>query len=80
MHHIRGFDELGGTEDFSTNVLEWIIGCHQGLHLPEGKEIPEELVVSANNRKGVNGVNIRTRYAGGGRGGVRDQSEEYDSE
>jgi len=78
IHHIRGFDELGGTEDFSTEVLEWVIGAHQGVKIPEGREIPEEL--QQGNKKGVNGVSITKRYAGGRRGGVRETRNSYDDE
>lgn len=77
MHHIRGFDELGGTEDFSTESLEWLLGMHEGIHIPEGTEMPQEL---AGGGKGVNGVTIKTRYAGGKRGGVRESENIYDEE
>jgi hypothetical protein len=79
VHHIRGFDELGGSEDFSTDVLEWIIGCHQGIHMPEGKEMPDELA-NNNARRGVNGVTIKTKHTRGRRGGVREHVDEYDSD
>lgn len=76
MHHIRGFDELGGAEDFSTEALEWVIGAHQGVKIPEGREMPEEL--QQGGGKGVNGVSITKRYAGGRRGGVREAHNAYD--
>jgi len=75
VHHIRGFDELGGTEDFSTDALEWIIGCYEGIKMPEGKEMPEEFQTG---KKGVNGIKMSRRYAGGRRGGVREDENEYD--
>lgn len=77
VHHIRGFSELGDTEDFSTEALEWVIGNHEGIKLPEGKEMPDEL---KEGRRGVNGIKMRTRYAGGRRGGVRESYNEYDDE
>lgn len=77
MHHIRGFDELGGTEDFSTEALEWLVGMHGGIHQAEGADMPEEL---KQGRRGVNGVKIRTRYAGGRKGGVREDENEYQDE
>merc|ERR1739844_52269 len=43
LYHIRGFDELGGTEDFSTEALEWLLGVRGGIKVPEGQEMPEEL-------------------------------------
>ena len=75
VHHIRGFDELGGTEDFSTEALEWVLGAHGGIKLPEGREMPEELQVG---NRGVNGIKMSRRYAGGRRGGVREEENEYD--
>ena len=77
VHHIRGFDELGGTEDFSTKALKWLLGVYGGINQPEGAEAPEELQPG---RKGVNGVKIRSRYSGGKRGGVREEEHEYDSD
>jgi hypothetical protein len=76
-YHIRGFDELGGTEDFSIKALKWLIGVHGGINQAEGAEPPEEL---QGGRRGVNGVKIRSRYSGGKRGGVREEENEYDSD
>lgn len=74
VHHIRGFDEIGGGEDFSTEALEWVLGTHGAIKVPEGREMPEEL--QAGNR-GVNGIKMARRYAGGRRGGVREDVNEY---
>mmetsp|Transcript_18221 Transcript_18221/g.27661 ORF Transcript_18221/g.27661 Transcript_18221/m.27661 type:complete len:261 (-) Transcript_18221:329-1111(-) len=79
VHHIRGFDELGATEDFSTEALEWVLGAHQGVKIPEGRDIPAELM-EGSQRKGINGINIKSRYSGGRRGGVRESNNEYDDE
>jgi len=76
MHHIRGFDELGGVEDFSTEALKWVIGMHGGIHQSEGADMPEEL---QQGNRGVNGVKIRTRY-GGGKRVVRENINEYDDD
>ncbi len=75
VHQIRGFDELGGSEDFSTEALEWILGAHGGVKVPEGQEMPEELQLGG---KGVNGIKMSRRYNGGRRGGVREDMNEYD--
>lgn len=77
VHHIRGFSELGNKEDFSVEALEYVIGMHQGIKLPEDAKMPEELKEA---RKGVNGIKMSTRYSGGRRGGVRETYNEYDSE
>jgi len=44
IHHIRGFDELGDTEDFRTEVLEYVLGAHGVINRNEDIDIPEELV------------------------------------
>lgn len=75
VHHLRGFDEMGGTEDFSTEALEWVLGAHDGVKLPEGYDMPEEL---KGGNKGINGIKMSRRYAGGRRGGVREDVDEYD--
>lgn len=75
VHHIRGFDELGGSEDFSTEAFEWVLGAHGGINAPEGREVPAEL---QDGGKGVNGIKMSRRYAGGRRGGVREDANEYD--
>jgi len=77
VHQIKGFSELGDCDDFSTEALEWIIGAHQGIKLPEGKEMPEEL---KQGKRGVNGIKMSTRYAGAQRGGVKESHNEYDSD
>ncbi len=79
MHHLRGFVDLGDTEDFSTEALEWVLGMHQGIKIPEGSEMPEELS-NDGRKKGVNGIKMSTRYAGGRRGGVRESKNEYDDD
>jgi hypothetical protein len=76
-HQIRGFDELGGSEHFSLDTLEWILGAHGAINKIEGGGMPEEL---QRTRKGVNGVTLTRRYAGGVRGGVRTDDTEYDDE
>jgi hypothetical protein len=41
VHQIQGFDELGGTEEFSTQLLAWVISTHGVLtydgDMPEGE-------------------------------------------
>jgi len=57
VHHIRGFDELGATEDFSTQALEYVLGIHGGIFQPEGQEVPTELL----EVQGVNRVKLRQK-------------------
>lgn len=77
VHHLRGFGELGDNEDFSTSALEWVLGMHKGIKIPEGSEIPQEL---QEGRRGVNGIKMKSRYAGGRKGGVKESKNEYDDE
>ena len=58
IHHIRGFDELGMTENFSTEALEYVLGSHGILDTDENQEPPRELIEGP---KGVNCIHLRTR-------------------
>jgi hypothetical protein len=78
VHHIRGFDELGGVEDFSTEALEYVLGVYDGIRQPEGVDMPDELKQARS--KGVNGVNIQSKYTGGTRFGTRSSYDEDDSD
>lgn len=77
VHHLRGFSEMGDTEDFSTEALEWVLGLHQGVRIPEGRDMPAEL---QEGRVGVNGIKMKSSYAGGRRGGVKESQNEYDDD
>ena len=55
-HQIRGFDEIGGTEDFSTNTLAYVLGAHGAIDLTDDEETPPDFSPSS---KGVNSINIR---------------------
>mmetsp|Transcript_18770 Transcript_18770/g.40870 ORF Transcript_18770/g.40870 Transcript_18770/m.40870 type:complete len:255 (-) Transcript_18770:186-950(-) len=77
-HHIRGFDELGGTDNFSMEALEFVLGGHGALTLPEGTEPPAELV---DGRAGVNDVSVSRFGKGSRRGrGAYGTSEDYEEE
>lgn len=54
IHHIKGFDELGGTADFSTRALEYVLGYCEVLNCDD-KEVPPELAGAGN---GVNSIQI----------------------
>jgi hypothetical protein len=64
VHHVQGFDELGGNKEFSTSAVEYILGVHGGLHSPEDVEIPAECLPES-QRDSVNSIRIRggSRYA-----------------
>jgi hypothetical protein len=56
IHHIRGFDELGGTADFSTRALEYVLGYCEVIRQDDA-EVPPELM--ANNQVGVNAIKLQ---------------------
>ncbi|KAL7579888.1 hypothetical protein ACA910_004895 [Epithemia clementina (nom. ined.)] len=69
VHHIRGFDELGGgTEDFSTQSLAFVLGQYGGLVLTDDEENPpdrEAMMVGVNRiriRQGAGGGPMDSRY------------------
>lgn len=54
IHHIRGFDELGGTTEFSTRALEYVLG-YCGVLKDEDGEVPPELQTHGG---GVNAIKL----------------------
>lgn len=78
-HHLHGFDELGGTTEFSTRALEYVLGVHEGVKMAEDAEVPAELLPE--NQQGVNSIRIRggSRAGKGKKSAIRDgiSSGEY---
>jgi len=68
FHHIRGFDELGGTDDFSTNLLAHVLGTHGVTDLRDDEEMSEEFL----RERGINTIRIRK---GAKKGGFSDLDE-----
>jgi len=62
FHHIQGFDELGGTDDFSTNMLAHVLGTHGVTDLRDDEEISEEFL----RERGINTIRIRKGAKKGG--------------
>jgi len=63
-HHIRGFDELGGTDEFSANELAHVLGMHGALTCRE----EEELAVPGSGGRGRSGGGGESSGIGGGGG------------
>jgi hypothetical protein len=73
VHHVRGFDEVGGTQDFSTEAFGYVLSVHGAVHAKDD-EVPEAIVNPNNDGtrstapKGVNSIRInnghirRSRY------------------
>jgi hypothetical protein len=55
IHHIRGFDELGSSENFSTNNLAFVLGVHGVLKRTEEEEDSPPVL------EGVNTVRITSK-------------------
>lgn len=53
VHHIRGFDEFGGTDDFSANVMAYVLSTYKVLNY-DGP--PPEL---KDGKKGVNSLKMK---------------------
>eukprot|EP00978_Attheya_sp_CCMP212_P011645 scaffold28850_cov41-Attheya_sp.AAC.2 len=56
VHHIRGFDELGG-EDCPVQSLAYVIGAHGGLHPRDDEQTPPQP-----NSEGVNSVRMSHHF------------------
>jgi thiol-disulfide isomerase/thioredoxin len=54
IHQIRGFDELGGTDSFTANMLAHVLAKY-GLLQRADDEIPDELLSNASNRSNLHG-------------------------
>jgi len=49
VHQIRGFDEMGGSENFRTEVLEYVLGIHGAINKNDDGVIPEEFNTRSSN-------------------------------
>lgn len=74
VHHIRGFDELGGTKDFSTRDLKRVLIYHGAIFdNGDNDEVDDEGSSSFSGYKGVNNIQITGRVdAPGNRTTVRN--------
>jgi len=71
FHHMTGFDEIGGTEDFSEQALAYVLGKHGVIDPCDDEEVSEEVLKS---HKGVNAMRIRK----GARSGFQADEDEFD--
>jgi len=58
VHQMRGFDELGGVEDFSGAVLAYVLGCHGAIYKRDDEQVPEELEGASRQRGGLNSIRV----------------------
>jgi hypothetical protein len=78
VHHIRGFDELGGTPDFTNGALARLLGQHDGIQLTEDERSEaEEDGQTGLEPPGVNAVRItKNRNNGGAASGFYNNQED----
>jgi hypothetical protein len=70
FHHIKGFDEVGGTEEFSERALAYVLGCHGVIDPRDDEEVPEDMLKS----KGINSIRIRK----GARSGYYEGEDDFE--
>jgi hypothetical protein len=65
VHQVRGFDELGGSEEFSTAALARLLVSHKVLSPKnEQEEDGDDEEESPYSKKGVNSIRV-SRYGRG---------------
>eukprot|EP00986_Skeletonema_menzelii_P010609 scaffold5229_cov137-Skeletonema_menzelii.AAC.1 len=78
-HQLRGFDELGGREDFTVNELAFVLGGHEALTRREEEEVEPSFM--GGGERGIEGVNsLRMMFAGNGRGVRRGGYDDFDED
>ena len=78
---LRGFDELGGNEEFSVNELAYVLGGHGALTLREEEDVTPRWM-EGGGKNGIVGVNSLRMQFGGGRKGPRSGGfgDDYDED
>jgi len=85
-HHIKGLDELGGTDEFSSDMFAYVLSSHNVLNYDGGR--PDSPTQAA-KKKGVNSIRMAMTGPGGlapgrrgGTSSIRDGLTEtqYDSD
>ncbi|KAL9186340.1 hypothetical protein ACHAXT_005578 [Thalassiosira profunda] len=68
-HQLRGFDELGGREEFTANELAFVLGGHGALTRRDDEEVTPAFLEEGGGARGIVGINsLRMRFGGEGRG------------
>ena len=71
-HSIRGFDEFGGTDDFTTSDMAWVLSTHGVLNFEEADRA--EQVAQNAARAGVNAFNLSVK-SGDYEAGLSDEDD-----
>lgn len=61
-HSLRGFDELGGTDDFSTEDMAYVLASHGVLNYENDRS---EDISSRATKAGLNSIRLATIRSGG---------------
>lgn len=83
-HHVRGFDELGGRDEFTASELAYVLGGHGGLTRREDEEVMPGFMdgdtghIIGSGRGGVN--SLRMKFAGGDRGPRSGGYDDFDED
>jgi hypothetical protein len=88
-HHVRGFDELGGREDFTANELACVLAGHGALTRREDEEVAPGAgsggaggisrgTSSSSSMRGETTSSLRTMYHGGMRGPRSGGYDDFD--
>ena len=75
VHHLRGFDELGGTSDFTTETLAYVLGQKKGLNCTEDEQ--EAALSSSSAATGVNRIRLRGKHIGGSSRTRQEEGEDF---
>jgi len=83
-HHVRGFDELGGREEFTASELAYVLGGHGALTRRDDEEVSPSFMDgdgNVNPGRGMLGVNsLRMKFAGGDRGPRSGGYDDFDDD
>lgn len=79
IHHLHGFDELGGSDDFDIKTLAYVLGTHGVLHARDD-EVPPPEDMASNNASSVNAIRIRKHKNGNIRDGMYGNKYEEDND
>lgn len=78
-HHLRGFDELGGREEFTARELAYVLGGHGALTRRDDEE--DAMPGSGDSSRGTVGVNsLRMKFGGGDLGPRSGGYDDFDED
>lgn len=76
-HAIHGFDEFGGTDDFPTEVVAYVLAAHGMIKPEEIEDMGEE--IEKGNAAGVNAIKVST-ISSSSFARIEDDDDDFDME